>query len=224
MKNILKYTFLLLILLTCNSQEGKTQKKRIKGLRLGVDVSGFPVQYFVPARQNIGITADFEINPGLYTVAEAGRLETDRKEETHHYISNGYYGKIGFDYDFLKPQPNTRYDMLFGGFRFGGSSFNHQADDIIISDDYWGEYTERIPPNTIKAFWAEAVAGIKTEVFKHFFMGWSVRGQLMLYRQKDAGMQPWLIPGYGKAESNTSIFITYTLSYRIPLLRVPQSQ
>ena len=220
MKNILKYIFLLLILLGSKVQEGQSQEKRIVGPRLGVDVSGFAWQYFVPSRRNIGVTADLEVNPKYYAVVEAGRLETDRKEETHHYISTGYYGKIGFDRNFLEPQPQSRYDILYAGFRLGGSSLSHQADKIVISDDYWGTYKGSIPSHTVNAFWAEAVGGIKTEVFKNIFMGWSVRGQLMLYRQKNTPMKPWLIPGYGKAGASTSIFITYTISYRIPLFRV----
>ena len=224
MKNILKYTFLLLILLVSSIEEGKSQDKRIKGPRFGVDVSGFAWQYFVPSRQNIGITADFEINPEYYAVIEAGRMGTNRREETHHYRSSGYYGKIGIDRNFLEPQPQSRYDILYGGFRLSGSSFSHQADNIIISDDYWGEYTENIPSHNLNAFWVEAVGGIKTEVFENFFMGWSVRGQLMLYQQKNRDMKPWLIPGYGNAGSNTSLYITYTLSYRIPLLKVSQNK
>ncbi|MFP4620883.1 MAG: DUF6048 family protein [Bacteroidales bacterium] len=224
MKNILKYIFLLLIILATSTPEASTQEKRIKGPRIGVDVSGFAWQYFVPSRKNIGITGDFEINPKYYAVAEAGRLETDRKEATHHYLSNGYYGKIGFDRNFLEPQPLSRYDMLYAGFRLGGSTLSHQADNIVISDDYWGNYEESIPSHNNRAFWAEAAAGIKAEVFKNIFMGWSIRGQLMLFRQKNTPMKPWLIPGYGKAGENTSIFITYTLSYRIPLLRISENQ
>jgi len=224
MKNILRYTFLLLILLASSTEEGKSQDKRIKGPRFGVDVSGFAWQYFIPSRQNVGITADFEINPEYYAAVEAGMLATNRKEETHQYSSTGFYGKIGFDRNFLEPQPQSRYDILYGGFRLGGAIFSHQADNIILSDGYWGEYTASIPSHNLNAFWVEAVGGIKTEVFENFFMGWSVRGQLMLFQQKNRDMKPWLIPGYGNADSNTSIYITYTLSYRIPLLTVPQNK
>ena len=224
MRNISRYIFLLLILLASNTREGAAQEKRVRGLRLGVDVSGFAWQYFVPSIKHIGITADFEINPKLYPVAELGRLETNRKEETHHYQSSGYYGKIGFDRNFLAPQPNSRYDMLYAGFRLGGSTLSHQANNIVISDDYWGDYTASIASHNMKSFWAEAVAGVKTEVFKNIFMGWSVRGQLMLFRKNNAEMKPWLIPGYGKGGSDTSIFITYTLSYRIPLFRFSPSR
>ncbi|MGM0532016.1 MAG: DUF6048 family protein [Bacteroidota bacterium] len=224
MKHILKYIFLLLILLGSKFQEGNAQDKRIVGPRLGIDVSGFAWEYFVPSRRNIGITGDLEINPKYYAVAEAGRLETDRKEENHHYLSNGYYGKIGFDRNFLEPQPLSRYDMLYAGFRLGGATLSHQAENIVISNEYWGDYTGNIPSHRINSLWAEVVGGIKTEVFKNFFMGWSIRGQLLLFRQKEAEMKPWLIPGYGNPESNTSIFITYTLSYRIPFLRVSENQ
>ncbi|MBS3770462.1 MAG: hypothetical protein KGY70_07340 [Bacteroidales bacterium] len=224
MKNILKYIFLLLILLATSTPEARTQEEKIKGPRIGVDVSGFAWQYFVPSRKNIGITGDFEINPKYYATAEAGRLETDRKEATHHYLSNGYYGKIGFDRNFLEPQPLSRYDMLYAGFRLGGATLSHQAESIVLSNEYWGDYTESIPSHRINSFWAEVVGGIKTEVFKNFFMGWSIRGQLMLFRQKGTEMKPWLIPGYGSPESNTSIFITYSLSYRIPLLRISKNQ
>jgi hypothetical protein len=199
----------------------QAQGKRITGPRFGVDVSGLVWQYVVPARKSVGVNFDFEVKPNIYPVVEAGLLTTDRKKATHRYLSKGYYAKLGFDHNFLKPQPTTRYDMLYGGFRAGASRFSHHAEEVTIHNDYWGNQIAELNSKNLNAFWIEAVAGVKTEVFKNLFFCWSVRGQLMLNKSKDPRMSPWLIPGYGRASKSTSLFVTYTISYRLPLFRVP---
>jgi hypothetical protein len=111
------------------------------------------------------------------------------------------------------------YDMLYGGFRGGWANYTHNAKNITISSNYWGDVSQNLASNTIQALWLEAVLGVKTEVLKNIFFGWSLRGQLKVNHAEDNRMRGWLIPGYGKASKKTSLFVTYTISYRIPLMR-----
>jgi hypothetical protein len=187
-----------------------------------MDVSGLIRNYFEPQRLESGLTLDYEADTSFYTVVEGGMLITDRNEETHHYKSNGYYCKVGFDRNLLEPKPSTLYDMLYYGFRFGVSKFEHRADDIIISDDYWGNRDEKLAGKTLQAFWVEGVFGVNTEVFRNVFLGWSFRGQILLRQDKDPRMNTWVIPGYGKAGKKHSFYVTYTISYRIPILKARQ--
>lgn len=229
MKHTLIYTFLLLILLVSDAtqslaQQQTSQRQRIHGPRLGVDVSGLVWQYVQPDHLSVSVYGDYEIMPAIFSVAEIGRLQVNRNEPTFDYTSKGYFGKIGADYNFLhnKLDPVAQYDMIYGGLRIGAARYKHQASNIMIQNDYWGNYQRGdFSSRTMHAYWMELVAGIRVEALKNFFLGWSIRGQIMLSREKDRRLDTWMIPGFGKAENNTGLSFTYTFSYRIPLTRVP---
>mgnify|MGYP000008087319 CR=1 FL=1 len=225
MKRTLTYTFLLLTLLAIDVPDGSAQEKRIRGLRLGVDVSGLVWQYVEPQSFSVAISADYEIMPAIYMAAEAGRLKVDRNKSNFNYTAEGYYARLGADYNFIQNDvdPTAKYDMLYGGIRFSGARYSHQAENITFQNDYWGDYQSgSMPRSNMGAYWVELVAGLRVEALKNFFIGWSVRGQFMLSRDNDKRIETWMIPGYGKADQNTGLSFTYSLSYRIPLTRVPE--
>ena len=233
MKHILIYTFLLLILQVSNAPEADaqqsgqpqpSQRQRIRGPRLGVDVSG-PVWHIAePDQLSVSVYGDYEIMPAIFSVVEIGRLQVNRENPSLNYSSKGYFGKIGADYNFLhnKLEPIAQYDMIYGGVRFAGAHYTHRAKNISIQNDYWGNYQPQdLSSFAMQAYWIELVAGIRVEALRNFFLGWSLRGQLLLNQKKDKRLDSWMIPGYGKAENSTGLYFTYTFSYRIPLTRVP---
>ena len=225
MKNTFIYTSLLLILLLAgNVFKANAQQKRIRGPRFGFDVSGLVWQFVEPDHLALAAWADYEVMPAIYATAEVGRLEVERNQDIFDYSSTGYYAKIGADYNFLQQRLSSvaQYDMIYGGLRFTGAQFSHQASNVVIENDFWGSYPAQDRPEyTMNAIWTELVAGLRVEALKNLFLGWSIRAQLMLHKQKDSQLDTWMIPGYGKAEKNTSLSFTYSISYRIPLVKVP---
>ncbi len=214
---------LLLILLAGSATKTTAQEKRIKGPRLGFDVSGVVSHYLNPERLSLSAYADYEIMPAIYANVELGRMKINRKQPSFDYKANGYFAKIGADYNFLqyKLAPVAQYDMIYGGLRFCAARYTHQASQISLSSDYWGNHRgEDISKYTMQAYWAELVAGIRVEALKNFFLGWSIRGQVKLFSEEDPRMKTLRIPGYGKASRSSGLSFTYTISYRIPLTKV----
>jgi len=213
-------------LLTGSLFKATAQQQRIRGPRFGFDVSGLVWQFVEPGQLALSAWADFEVMPAIYAAAEIGRLEVERNQDLFDYSSSGYYAKIGADYNFLQQRLTSvaEYDMIYGGLRFAGAQYSHQASDVMIQDDFWGNYTiQGRPKYTMNAYWTELVAGLRVEALKNLFLGWSIRAQLMLYKQKDSQLDTRMIPGFGKGEQNTSLSFTYSISYRIPLTRMPSS-
>ena len=225
MKNISIYSFLLLtLLLLTSTRQSQAQQQRIRGPRLGVDVSGLAWHYAEPGQLSVAVSMDMEVMPAIYAAVEAGRLRVNREQQIFRYQAQGYYAKIGADYNFMQQKLSgaTRYDMIYGGLRFGAASFSHHADRVNIENGYWGTYPgESLSEYTMQAYWTELVAGIRVEALKNIFLGWSIRGQLMLSNDKDPRMNSWMIPGFGKNTGSTSLSFTYSIAYRIPLYRVP---
>jgi hypothetical protein len=65
----------------------------------------------------------------------------------------------------------------------------------------------------------ELVGAIKTELFPNFFLGWSIRYKLLLNPQMDPLFTPLIVPGYGRGSRDRGIGFTYSVYYKIPLLK-----
>ncbi len=218
-RHILKYLCLSLIFSTFG-HTGYSQVKRTKGPRIGFDVSHLVRRYFEPGHKVYAFSLDYEIDLDYFPVVEFGLFETHKSQETLDYSSNGFFCKAGLDYNLTNVKGPWDHDIFFSGFRLGFSQFNHQASDILIRNDYWGDYQiDEISSNKLRAFWFSAVLGMKVELTENLFIGWSLRGRIMLAKDRDPDMPPDMIPGYGKGDSSSNLGIQYFVSFRVPLLK-----
>lgn len=111
-------------------------------------------------------------------------------------------------------------DKMLVGLRYGFTTFYHNAENIQINDNFWGNYTGgKVESNWIAANWIEVATGMRARLFNNFYLGWSVRMRIKLGMGNDQTMFPYTIPGYGKAWNNTSVGINYSLSYKIPIYK-----
>lgn len=219
MKTILKYLFCSLLVLIY-IHEGYGQKKRVVGPNIGYDVSQIAKGYFYPGYSAHVLSLDYEIDYLYYPVIEAGLFDLNKDQESMNYSSDGRFVKLGMDYNVIGIQGPWDYDMLFGGARIGVAQYNHSARDIVIENNYWGDYqADNIETNRLNALWLEIVAGLKVEVLTNVFFGWSFRGQLMIAKNKDDNIPPYIIPGYGKGDNSINIGIQYFISYRFPIIK-----
>jgi hypothetical protein len=224
MKKTLRYFFsiffLLLFLASANSQT-----ERMKGLRIGFDLSRFALYYLEPERKCYEISADFEVVHNIYPIIECGwqtviLKKTIQDEMAYNYNSKGTFYKIGLDLNLLKNKGQNKYDMVFIGFRGAFANMNHSADNISVNSGYWGNYTGGIvSKNSVNAYWAEVVGGLRAEILKNLFMGWSLSGRIMIEKSKDIYMDPINIPGFGKGNKNSAIGFNYSIYYRIPMFK-----
>ncbi|MFP4447195.1 MAG: DUF6048 family protein [Bacteroidales bacterium] len=219
MKTILKYLFCSLLVLVY-IHEGYGQQKRVVGPNIGYDVSQIAKGYFYPGYSAHVLSLDYEIDYLYYPVIEAGLFDLNKDQESMNYSSDGRFVKLGMDYNVIGIQGPWDYDMLFGGARIGVAQYNHSARDIVIENNYWGDYqADNIETNRLNALWLELVAGLKVEVLPNMFFGWSFRGQLMIAKNKDDNIPPYIIPGYGKGDNSINIGIQYFISYRFPIIK-----
>lgn len=132
------------------------------------------------------------------------------------FKTNAFYGKIGIDYNLLKPQTGeVRFHrMFFIGARFGMSPFSYDVTNITVIDDYWGgEAVRNFDNEKSTAFWFEILAGLRVEIFKNVYMGWSVRNKILFNNyNKEGDIPPWYIPGMGKRVGGNWGF-NYSIGY-----------
>lgn len=198
---------------------GFSQDQRTYGLRLGFDISRIPLYFMDPAVYGVEFSADFEAAENLYPVIEFGFNRLSIEKENYNYHSKGNYFRLGADYNFMKLDARNQYEMAFIGVRYAYSSLTYSADDILITESYWGDYAGLIPETIINAHWIEFTLGLKAEIFKNVFMGWSFRGRIMLSSNREDNIDPYNIPGYGKGKENSSGGFNYSIYYKIPMFK-----
>lgn len=217
--NIFKYLFLIPFLAI--SQPGMTEEAHdtlfVPSVRIGVDVSGFARHLIEPESITGEVTLDVEWRKSHFFVIEGGMLEVDVEKETHVYQADGYFIRMGADFNILERNPDSPNDVLLVSVRYGYGKLEHEAPFIMLPSPYWGGLETAIPPETYQAHWLEAGIGIKTEIWRNLFLGWSLRGRLMLSDTSSPAMDPYFISGFGKSDNNTSLSLHYQIMYRLPL-------
>jgi len=215
-KNIYRSLFISLLLafeISSPAQVDSTYRKA--GVMVGVDLSRFLARIFEPVGQNFEFSTNAEILENWILSAEGGHMATQFDNKNYHYESWGSYFRLGFEYNLLKRLPNENY-TLYTGLQYGYSSFFHFADQIEIDDGYWGTLIESVPEKKLTGNWIEIKSGVRVDVLKNIFLGWSVSARIYMGGKTDPNMVPYLIPGYGKGGKPSSFGMSYSILFRIP--------
>ncbi|MFV0554093.1 MAG: DUF6048 family protein [Mangrovibacterium sp.] len=221
---LLLTTTLAILLLTPSSAlaEEKKAPKAEKywhetGLRLGFDISRpFQSLWVKGDRWGVEFSADMELKPDLFVVAEGGWESFDMKQPHVDYSANGAYLRIGVDYNLLHVpnEPNDK-STLFVGARYGVGPSAQTVNGYSI-DNYWGTFEGSFEQQNYVAHWGEVVFGMKTEVLKNLYLGWNVRAKFLL-GQSAGNMPPaYFAAGYGTDNGGMNFDFNYTIMYSLP--------
>jgi hypothetical protein len=222
--NISRYLSLLLILLAAGKGPALAEPDStfIPALRAGLDVSSIARHLMEPAARTLEATIDWEWRKNWFAAAEAGTLQVGVDKSSHNYQANGWFFRLGADYNFLKRPDPTHQDVVVASLRYGYGSLRHEAPFVRITDPFWGSLETVIPTESFSAHWLEFGGGLKTRIGRHFFLGWSVRTRFLISRKGGEQMDPYTISGYGRSDRNTVVMMHYALYYRIPLRAISQ--
>lgn len=219
LKHILKWCCFLLIALSLSHQVQATEKKdTYRGLRLGLDVTG-PGQYFLNGgKLHTHFSIDVPVNKFWFPVAEFGMSKMSYTSDNIDYSLNGSYYLLGIDHNLIgkKNTEKIERDMAFIGYRLAYGTFGYQSPSFLIENPYWGNYSGSIPSQSHHVLWAELTGGVKTEIFRNFFLGWNIRMKIKLAGKMDENNKPALIPGFGNPNKRVNPGVTFSVFYLIP--------
>lgn len=219
MKNICGYIFSAAILLMLIQPLTGQDTLRTYGPRIGIDLARFAYIFADPSEIGAEFSVDFEVYKNIYPVFEIGYSHISESEDLYDYTLGGTYARAGVDYNLLPMKDRSMHHTMTLGFRYGASIFSHNAENIIIPSDYWGDFIIDSYENSLVGHWIELVGGIKTEVASNLFLGWAVRYKILLNPEMDPLVPPQLVPGYGSGTVARGFGFTYSVSYKIPLLK-----
>ena len=108
-----------------------------RGMTVGVDIIG-PVQLMVSDYGQYEASLRINLKDKYYPIFELGYGKADASDESTriNYKTSAPYFRIGVDWNLLK----NKHDVyrLFGGFRYGFTSFKYDVSAPPVSDPVWG--------------------------------------------------------------------------------------
>lgn len=192
-------------------------QEKQEGLALGIDLAPFILQWMDPARKGLNFTGRINFKENWFGVAELGYENFNFKSDRFNYLSNGTAIKFGADYDVYNPDEKGNKDNIFFGLRYGFAWQNQSSSAYTIENNYWNNTSGSISPYSLNTHFAELLFGVRTEVVKNFFMGFSLRVKGIIYSSNTGILEPTSIPGYG-VPNPINFGFSYNLEYQIPYL------
>jgi hypothetical protein len=235
MKHTSKFTFsiaLILLSFLVNAQQKKTDSIPPKiekfGIRFGADIFKLTRSFYDKNYKGIEFVGDYRLTKNYYLAAELGNENKTTEDDRLNTTAKGTYIKVGFDYNSYENWLDMR-NMVFIGLRYGASTFSQQLNSYKLynTSTYFPEAPTVISGekfNGLSAQWFEVVVGMKAEVLKNIYVGFSVRMNKILSNTKPENFDNLYIPGFNRTyNGDFGVGFNYTVSYFLPLYKTKSS-
>ena len=194
------------------------QQPLFQGVMVGVDVYGFLNQALGSDIRTTEVSIEANLKNRFFPVVEFGygSMDTTNEETEIHFKTSAPFFRLGLNYNVFYKKPELPGYMTVG-LRYGFSSFEYDVQAPNLTDPNWNHTQVPVDYTGVKSNvgWLEAVLGLRTNVYKDFYLGLNVRYRSRLNMTKNENSEPYYIPGYGRGKS-TSIGITYSIIYKLP--------
>jgi hypothetical protein len=200
------------------------EKKERYGLRLGVDLFKLTRSFYDSNYKGVEFAGDFRWSRKYYFAAEIGNENKTTDDDQLNFVTKGSYVRIGFDYNAHENWLDLE-NMIYVGLRYGFSTFSQELNSYKIynPNPYYGVAADVQAGDQfdgLSAHWAEVVVGLKTQVFKNTFVGFSFRMNRLLSNKKPGGFDNLYIPGFNRTyNGDFGVGFNYTVSYFLPLYK-----
>jgi hypothetical protein len=235
MKHTSKFTFsiaLILLSFLVNAQQKKIDSIPPKiekfGIRFGADLFKLTRSFYDKNYKGIEFVGDYRITKNYYLAAELGNENKTTEDDRLNSTAKGTYIKVGFDYNSYENWLDMR-NMVFVGLRYGASTFSQQLNSYKLynTSTYFPEAPTVVSGekfNGLSAQWFEVVVGMKAEVLKNIYVGFTVRMNRMLTNTKPENFDNLYIPGFNRTyNGDFGVGFNYTVSYFLPLYKTKSS-
>jgi len=214
------------IIATADTVSGKKKLPKppyLHQLRIGADISRIAFNLMYTRKQAYEFQADYALRGKLYIAAEAGFGRGKVDYDNLKYDTDGTFIRLGVDNSILDRLGETDFDMAFIGARYGLGIGNRSEAHYKVSTIFGGSAEGVIPASSYTAHWGEILGGIKVELWKGIFAGWSARAKFLFNSGSFKELAPSFIPGYGPGDKSTAfdfnMYLSYTFRWLAPKSR-----
>lgn len=198
--------------------EEKNDSAFFQGIFVGVDVFGFLNQALGSDITTTEVSIEANLMNRFFPVVEIGYggMDTTDDETDIHFKTSAPFFRIGANYNVFYKKPHLP-GYFTVGLRYGFTSFKYDIQAPELVDPNWGHTQVPFEYNGMKtkAGWLEIVLGLKANVYKNFYMGFTARYRSRMSMTKHENSEPYYIPGYGRGKPN-NFGLTYNLIYQLP--------
>jgi hypothetical protein len=221
MLRIFAYTISLVLFLNCslirvNAQDTIPIPLKIK---IGLEVSG-PVIYYT--NRNVNSQEGFvslDIDEKRSLIVAAGYLNYKYSQFNYTFLNKGSFIRLGMDFNLLQPDKSQGKYWAGIGLRYGISRFTFEVP-TYQKTDYWGTTISSISPKVNWGHFVEIAPGVRTEIFNHLSIGWSVSLRLLLYTGTGKNLRPVYFPGFGNGTKTITTGMNYFIVWNIPYKKI----
>ncbi len=217
MKRISGYSFKVALCLWLISLTAAGQDTIDVPLRLGAGAALYSPVAAVAGLYPRGaeINGFYDFNERITLAADGGFSSFIHENYNYRYENDGFYLRMGADYNLLNPLLARGRYYAGISLRYGLSLFSQKVPSIEY-ENYWGDYLTSGESSFHAAHFLEASPGIRAEIFNNFFIGWSVNVRLLVFSGTGKHLRAVDIPGFGNGSKPFSSGFNYYLSVRIP--------
>ncbi len=186
-------------------------------VRTGVDLSRFAL----PISHDFGLTGaevslDGEVKFHFFPILELGYNKVKNHTNLHKYDLHGNYLRFGLNYNMTNYKHRLDRNLFFVGARYAISNYSHEATEINFANN-WGALQTSLPTTNLSNQWFEAVIGLRAEMIKNLYMGFTIRVKKMIFKPDYGNYMPFWIPGYGDPTKSIAFGLSYSIFYAIPI-------
>ena len=184
-------------------------------VRAGFDAVGTGI--YITDKNNLNIEGFIskDRNEKMAYVLEGGYSNYKFSKYNFDYLSSGIFARVGVDFNLLKPEVSMGKYWAGIGLRYGLSIYKAETP-FYKHENYWGDAASSIPSSGRIGHFLEVAPGVKTELFKNFSMGWTVRLRFLVSGGGGKDLRPIYFPGFGSGGNMVNAGIGYYLTWNIP--------
>lgn len=185
-------------------------------LRLGLDISAIGRQIIERDVQQLEFSADSEIIHNWFAVLEGGYMRVNANREDFTYLSSGFFGRLGFDFNLLGRNSAEQNDLVVIGLRYAYSRLSHEAPFFVVTNPYWGGHDGMVESSNYNLHWIEFSGGLRTEVYRNIFLGWTLKTRVRVSPTSTPDLEPFYIAGFGQGNRRAPVMVHATVYYKFP--------
>lgn len=188
------------------------------GIRLGTDLLSLVMSQVDDKYYGWEVNADIDFYR-YYFAVDYGYWAKQLPIKNGDFENSGNYFRVGADVNFLLKDPDR--NMVFLGYRYGQSTFDHSATytkNLVVDPQYYSTHSD----NGVNAHWMELTGGLRVKIWKMIWMGYTARFKFAPRASGYQELQPFDIPGYGVFEKKIYWGFNYQIFFKIPVRKQEQ--
>ena len=175
----------------------------LNGFSVGVDLLNPVIKGFVSWSQ-YEISTRLNLHKTYFPIFEIGIGKSNHTNDDtfiNYQVKSPYY-RLGVDINFAKNK--NAYNYIFGGIRYGFSSYDYSINGPNVIDPNWGTSVPYSMNNLHGSkHWVEIIFGLETRIWKMIHLNWNFKYKTGIAEKSSQIGKPWYVPGYGTNKNGT---------------------